>query len=60
MAAFEKQVNLQCCTGSISMLISSHIHNAVNRAIAKNSSQNYFKKFEVFFSRNQQGAIRTD
>ena len=60
MAVFEKQVNVQCGIGSISMLISSHIHNAANCAIAKNSWQSYFKKFEVFFSRKQQGAIRTD
>ena len=31
-----------------------------NRAIAKTSWQSYFKKFEVLFSRKQQGAIRTD
>ena len=37
-----------------------HIHNAANRAIAKNSWQNYFQKFEVLFSRKQQGAIGTD
>ena len=37
MAVFEKQVNLQCGIGSISMLVSSHIHNAANRAIANNS-----------------------
>ena len=60
MAIYEKQVKVQCGIGSISMLISSHIHNAANRAIAKNSWQSYFKKFEVFFSRKQQGAIRTD
>ena len=48
------------CPVWYSMLISSHIHNAANRAIAKNSWQSYFKKFEVFFSRKQQGAIRTD
>ena len=53
---FEKQVNVQCGIGSISMLIFSHIHNAANRAIAKNSWQTYFKKFEVF-SRKQQRAI---
>ena len=58
MTVFEKQVNVQCGNGSISMLISSHIHNAANRAIAKNSWQSYFKKF--FFPRKQQGAIRTD
>ena len=57
---FEMQVNAHCGIGSISILISSHIHNAANRAIAKNSWQSYFKKFEVFFSRKQQGAIRTD
>ena len=57
---FEKQVNVQCGIGRTSMLISSHIHDAVNCAIAKNSWQSYFKKFEVLFSRKQQGAIRTD
>ena len=57
---FEKQVNFQCRIGSISMLISPHIYNAANRVIAKNISQSYFKKFEVLFSRKQQGAIRTD
>ena len=57
---FEKQVNVQCGIGSIAMLISSHIHNAANRAIANNSWQSYFKKFEVLFSRKQQGTIRTD
>ena len=56
----EKEVNVQCGIGSISMLIFSHIHNAANRAIAKTSWQSYFKKFEVLFSRKQQGAIRTD
>ena len=60
MAVFEKQVNIQCGIGSISTLISSHIHNAANRTIAKNSWQSYFKKIEVFFSRKQQGTIRTD
>ena len=42
LAVFE---DVQCGIGSISMLISSHIHNAA---------------FEVFFSRKQHGAIRTD
>ena len=60
MAVFEKQVDVQCGIGSISMLISLHTHNAANQAITKNSWQSYFKKFEVFFSRKQQGAIRTD
>ena len=55
---FETQVNVQCGIGSILRLISSHIHNAVNRAIAKNSWQSYFKKFEVVFSRKQQSALR--
>ena len=55
-----KQVNAQCGIGSISMQISSQIHNAANYAITNNSWQSYFKKFEVFFSRKQQGAIRTD
>ena len=51
MATFENEVNFQCGIGSISMLISSHIHNAANRAIVKNSWQRYFEKFEVLFSR---------
>ena len=45
MAVFEKKVNVQCGIGSISMLISSHIHKATNCTIAKNSWQSYFKKF---------------
>ena len=57
---FEKQVNVLWGIGSISMLTSSNIHNATNRTIAKNIWQSYFKKFEVFFSEKQQGAIRTD
>ena len=57
---FEKKVNVQCGIGNISMLISSQIHNAANRVIAKNIWQRYFKKFEVLFSIKQQGAIRTD
>ena len=60
MAVSEKQVIVQCGIGSISMLIFSHIYNAANSAIAKNSWHSCFKKFEVFFSRKQQGAIRTD
>ena len=60
MEVFEKQVNFQCGFGSILMLISSHIHNAANCAIAKNCWQSYFENFEVFFSRKQQGATRTD
>ena len=59
MTVLEKQVNVQRSIGSISMLISSHIHNAVNYAIAKNNWQSYFKKLEIFYSRKQQGAIRT-
>ena len=59
MAVSEKQVNVQYGICSISILISSHIHNAAKRAIAKNSWQSYFKKIKVFFSRKQQGAKRT-
>ena len=57
---FEKQINVQCGIGSISMLIFPPIHNAANRAIAKNSWQRYFEEFAVLFSRKQQGAMRTD
>ena len=60
MAVFEKQVNVQCGIGSISMLISSHFHNAAYFAIAMKNWQSYFKKFELFFSRKKQGAIRTN
>ena len=56
----EKQVNAQCGIGIISMLISSHIHNAANRAIAKKSWQSYFEIFEVLFSTKQQGAIKAE
>ena len=37
MAVVEKQVNVQCGIDSILMLIHTHIHNAANRAIEKNS-----------------------
>ena len=46
--------------GSILILITSHLDNTANHAIAKNSCKGYFKKFEVLFSRKQQGPIRTD
>ena len=42
------------------MMISSHIRNAANPTIANDSWQSYFKKIEIFFSRKQQGTIRTD
>ena len=42
------------------MLISSHIHNAVNRVIVKKRWQSYFKNIEILFSTKQQGTIRTD
>ena len=57
---YKKKVNFQYGTGSISMPIVSHIHNAVNHFNAKNNCQSYFKTFEVLFSRKQQGAIRAD
>ena len=50
----------KCSIGSISILIPSHIHNAANRATAKNICQSYFKIFEVFLSGKQQCAISTD
>ena len=52
MTVFEKQVNFQCDIGSISMLISSYIHNAANLAIAKNIWQSYFKKLKFSFLEN--------
>ena len=52
-AVFRKQVNFRCGIGSVSMPISSHIHNAANYLTAVNSSQSNFKKFEVLFSRKQ-------
>ena len=52
MVVFEMQVDVQCGIGSISMLTYTHIHNAANQAIARSSWQSYFKKSEVFFSRN--------
>ena len=60
MAVFWKAVDAQCGIGNFSMLISSHIHDAANRTIVKKRWQSYFKKFEVLFSRKQQGAIRID
>ena len=45
-----------CCY----LTITSYIHNTANHAIAKNSCQSYLKKFEVLFSRRQQGVIRAD
>ena len=54
ITVFKKKVNAQCGTGSISMLISSRIHNAANRAIAKNSWQSYFKNFFLENNRVQQ------
>ena len=57
---YKKKVNVQYGIGSISMPLVSHIHNAANHFIAKNNCQNYFKKFEVPFSRKQQGATRAD
>ena len=46
--------------GSISMPVASHIYNAANHVIVKNNCQSCFKKFEVLFSRKQQGVIRAD
>ena len=57
---FEKQVNACCDIDNILISITSHIHNAPNHAVAKNSFQSYFKNFEVLFSRKQQRAMRTD
>ena len=57
---YKNKVNVQYGSGSISMPVASHIHNAANHVIAKNNCQSYFKKFEVLFSRKQQGAIRAD
>ena len=44
---------------SVLLSACSNSHNAANRAIAKKSWQSYLRKFEVLFSRKQQGAIRT-
>ena len=52
MTVFEKQVNFQCDIGSIPMLISSYIHNAVNLAIAKSIWQSHFKKLKFSFLEN--------
>ena len=57
---FKKEVTFQYGIGSISIPIASHIHNAANQVIAKNNWECYFKKFEVLFSRKQQGVIRAD
>ena len=57
MAVSEKQVNVQYGICSISILISSHIHNAAKRAIAKNSWQSYFKKLKLSFLGNKRVQI---
>ena len=57
---FKQQLNIRCNTGTASMLIASHIHNAPNCAIVKSSYQTFFEKFEVLFSTKQQGAIRSN
>ena len=58
--SFAKQVNVRCGIDSLLKSITSRIHNAASHAITKNSCQSYFKKFEILFSRKQQGAIKTD
>ena len=55
----EKQINVCCGIGSVSMSITSHIYNAANRSIAKNSCQSYIKKIEDLFYRKQEGVIGT-
>ena len=57
VAVFDKQ---ESCIGSISTPISSHDHNKVDQAIAIDSYQRYFRKLDIFFSRKQQSAIKTD
>ena len=57
---YKKQINVHYGIGSISMPVASHIYNAANHVIVKNNCQSYFKKFEVLFSRKQQGAIGAD
>ena len=60
IAVFHKQVNICCSIGSISKPRSSRNRKAADQAIAMDSYQSYFRKFDIFFSRKQQGAIRTD
>ena len=57
---YKKQINVHYGIGSISMPVASLIYNAANHVIVKNNCQSYFKKFEVLFSRKQQGVIRAD
>ena len=48
---FEKQLNVQCGIGSISMLISQDIHNAASRAIeqlAMNSYNHFYNTLRLF------------
>ena len=62
MTVFEKQVNVQCGIGSISMLISSHIHNVANCkcSLQRTADKAISKTNELFFSTKQQGATRTN
>ena len=60
MTVFEKQVNVQCGIGSISMLISSHIQNAANCAIIRTDDKANSENLKFSFLENnrvQQGLI---
>ena len=58
MAVFKNQVCFQCGIGFFSMLISSTFIMQPTAPL-QNSWQSHLKKFGVFFSRKQQGAIKT-
>ena len=57
ITVFDKQENIRCSIGSISMLISSRHHNTTNQAIAVERYQSYFKNLDYFFTGKQQTAV---
>ena len=52
MAVFEKQANVQCGIDSNSMLISSRIHNAANRASQRTADKATSKTLKFSFLQN--------
>ena len=57
ITAFDKQADIRCSIGSISMPISSRHHNTTNQAIAVERYQSYFKNLDYFFTGKQQTAV---
>ena len=60
IAVLDKQVNIHCSIGSISRWISWRKHNETDKIIAMGIYQSYFRKFDIFFTRKQQGTVTTE